>query len=151
MAFNLFLIQAVNFLRFQLYQMLTFKWFCNQLVVSIDSFWVFFRPFSYNGVYHDHTPSLPPSLSFSSTQLFFTYTHTQCSFVSHTHIYKQCSPLSFTDKKHDTFHTVNASFNKTSFVINSVQHHSLTAYINCVLPHYCYLAYFIINLYYSSL
>ena len=58
----------------------------------------------------DQTKFLPhssPPLSLFKHSTIFQYTHTQCSFISHTHIYKQCSPLSFIVKKHYTFHTVN--------------------------------------------
>ena len=37
----------------------------------------------------------------------FLFALTQCSFVSHTHIYNPHSPLLFSVKKHDSFHTVN--------------------------------------------
>ena len=50
---------------------------------------------------------IPPPLAFWSAQTIPLYTHTQCSFVSHTHIYKPCSPLSFAAKKPDIFNTVN--------------------------------------------
>ena len=50
-------------------------------------------------------PPQPPSRIFKSSTILL-FTHTQCSFVSYTHIYKPCSPLSFT-LKNDSFHAVN--------------------------------------------
>ena len=44
----------------------------------------------------------PLSLIFKHSTIL-QYAHTQCSFVSHTHNYKQCSPLSFTVKNMTVF------------------------------------------------
>ena len=80
------------------------------LVVSIDLFWVFFMPFFVRwSIFPTRLNSypIPPPLAFWSAQTIPLYTHTQCSFVSHTHIYKPCSPLSFAAKKPDIFNTVN--------------------------------------------
>ena len=47
-----------------------------------------------------------------------------CSIVSHTHICKQCFPLSFAVQKHDTFDTVNkkwVNFSPSTFEeVNSI-------------------------------
>ena len=89
-------------LEFKMFLFQTSFKFKAQQVVSIDLFWVFFLPFSCNGVYVTSFISIS-CLSNSNIGLKrlvrMLYTHTQCSFVSHTHIYKPCSPLSLIIKK----------------------------------------------------
>ena len=56
--------------------------------------------------YPPPTYTIPPPHIFCAPKVFF-YAQTQCSFVTHTHIYKRYFPLLFAGKKHDNFHIVN--------------------------------------------
>ena len=79
-----------------------------KLVASIDLIWVFLMPFLYNGVYLQWSilPHPSPTHIFSA-QSFILNAQTQCSFVTHTHIYKPLSVLLFAGKKPGIFHRVN--------------------------------------------
>ena len=75
-------------------------------VVFIGFFSFCFLPISFNGVYYDPPSnyiSQPPFPSFQALKLPFSYSLTQSSFVSHTRIYKPCSPLLWGDFVYQVF------------------------------------------------
>ena len=81
----------ISFKFFHLWNNLGFRF----RVVSIDLFCFYFMLFSYSGVCYDRPSnyiSHPPFPSFQALKVQFSYTLTQSSFISHTHIYLHPTP-----------------------------------------------------------